>query len=310
MHSCYCCFRVGHDSLCDDYIFSESFDGLTKNFIFLVLGVTLMLVTGTFMAESGLREARINQSQTETWWMKLRLHIKALIALSGCVLYWLGAWNLLDLYTFPSTPRRNICFIFVGLFCYIVTDTMLVSAGLNAYLPQTSAQLNALRWKQQLFLYVRSSICMFGGILYWIGWWELLTDHIPNGRSVEHQTAYLLVGIVFLIATNTFFSTAGVVPPLQTVRNDYSVHGLQHNLDHDRKILEEENVAATLSSLDSASDIEYEHVDIEHAEPLISVTMMSPNSIALRNVSNSDLLRDTLLPPDFVNININAEKSK
>jgi hypothetical protein len=57
-----------------------------------------------------------------------RLRLAAILSLFGCVCFWKGVWNLLELYLLPPGAASEVLCIAAGLAC-LVASRGLVNAG-------------------------------------------------------------------------------------------------------------------------------------------------------------------------------------
>ena len=60
-----------------------------------------------------------------------QLIAKALIALYGSILFWVGLWTSLDLDFFKRSLQRDLCYTFVGLGLMVVADSFYSNAGVD-----------------------------------------------------------------------------------------------------------------------------------------------------------------------------------
>lgn len=60
-----------------------------------------------------------------------QLIVKALVALYGSILFWVGAWTILDIDTFPRSLQRDLSYTFAGLALMFAADSFYSNAGID-----------------------------------------------------------------------------------------------------------------------------------------------------------------------------------
>jgi len=60
-----------------------------------------------------------------------QLIVKALVALYGSILFWVGAWTILDTDTFTRSLQRDLSYTFIGLLLMIAADSFYSNAGID-----------------------------------------------------------------------------------------------------------------------------------------------------------------------------------
>lgn len=160
----------------------------------LVIGWALMWATGTLFEQAGLTEEETEPLESKPPTSphvvageepavapappkksclppRLHVYVRASLAITGCMMFWLGASMLLEIwsnvyYVSPtddsarppdestngvlhcndctdSTPARNGIFILLGLFMFVITDTMAIHAGVEESIQSIAPEMTA-----------------------------------------------------------------------------------------------------------------------------------------------------------------------
>jgi hypothetical protein len=162
---------------------------------------------------------------------KTHAYVKAFCGLYGSLVFWVGAWNLVDAsrhtgglivagtpllheadddvsYYGPELPRRECIYAVVGLLTILLTDTLYANATLEGnYFRQVP--------NSHLTTTVRVVLGMCGTLLFWNGLNDLQW-HVWFNRSVSADVLFILCGLAILIITDTFWGIAYI----ESVRKD------------------------------------------------------------------------------------------
>ena len=309
-------FWLGAYNLLDLWMFHQS---AVRDVLYTVAGLALMFATANVSSEStvivdsaaGGGEATKSASTVVTSNAHFVFyHVKALVGLWGDVVYWVGTYNIADLWLWHYSPLRDSLYVVAGFFVFLAISihvqrdrqrqalvaaraeqrtvggaAALAGAGMIARAveqqPLTASPPTVVPAKQTLYdrlsFYVRVIVTMVAGILFWVGWWNILSTYIYYGsepssdefepmgvphsvgngssgfrlmsvvaqplqlpsalgrrhrflamqRSSTSDTSfpmwilyllYTAMGVVFLLISSTLTSSAGVIQPLATIR--------------------------------------------------------------------------------------------
>eukprot|EP00047_Mylnosiga_fluctuans_P015157 m.43886 g.43886 ORF g.43886 m.43886 type:complete len:534 (+) comp5800_c0_seq1:32-1633(+) len=171
-----------------------------------------------------------------------KLYVQSIIAIHGAIIMWVGIWDLLNAdrtdpqqrkwAVFDDSPLTIVGYIFVGLALIIFTDTYYANAAMNSPLdpregvipPWWQWWLSGWRTPGVQFLryLVRSLLALLGMMLVWVGLNN--AEESLFEESLLRDAMYLVVGVVILLATDTFYCMATIFP--SHIINRRKVHHL------------------------------------------------------------------------------------
>eukprot|EP00051_Salpingoeca_urceolata_P029476 m.490040 g.490040 ORF g.490040 m.490040 type:complete len:362 (+) comp27370_c0_seq1:66-1151(+) len=141
---------------------------------------------------------------------------KAILAIYLSIVMWVGGWQLIAVV--PRRPGRRpgnfrqhhllprpVAFMISGTVIMLLCDTFYANAGLGgSYLPVWVRRNRVLHW-------VRTVVGMWGSFMFWIGCYNVLSLHVAE-NTLLRNILLVVIGLVVLVATNTFFAMAYVYP--------------------------------------------------------------------------------------------------
>ena len=140
-----------------------------------------------------------------------KLYLTAFVSLFGSILFWVGLWDVLDIYTFTQYKKTNRdgCFAAVGVVLMYATGTFVSSSGLD--MPRQydvyAKREGLLAW---VWLTITTLTSLFGQVLFSLGVYSLLDMDFVGGQPPWYNGICLGVGIVVVLATRTVFYQAGL----------------------------------------------------------------------------------------------------
>jgi hypothetical protein len=166
--------------------------------------------------------------QTEGW-STILLYAEAGIALYGNILFWLGGWTALDVDIWPRTWQRDSMYILVGSLLLVVTDSWYANAGISGgHLPHLSLRFTS-KFFWSAFEFVKCAAGMFGGMLLWLGLYNIYDNEVPpyteimnanSSPAVAKFWVSLALGLLIIFATKTLFAVAGESVAWELQQND------------------------------------------------------------------------------------------
>ena len=179
-------------------------------------------------------------------------YVRALISLYGSVIYWVGAYNMIDVEIWPSTRDRDIAYVVIAAALYVIQSCLSefelyreeVRHKLNAPKQVRSALVNTMRKAAKtLWFTFRIVLGLVCSIMYWVGWWNVLTYYIvplpiddedaeddgaeigpieePNPPFYALYTIYVIIGMIIIISTGTLLDNSGLLAPSSMVRRHF-----------------------------------------------------------------------------------------
>ncbi|KAL6070632.1 hypothetical protein QOT17_006661 [Balamuthia mandrillaris] len=149
------------------------------------------------------------------------LLLKALAATLGGVIFWVGCWNLLDVYLLPQNLWSELGCVVVGALVLIATKSFTQHAGVTVPLipfqyvkVESDGRIRVAWtrvWKKKILLYVRSFLALLGSVIMWKGVYNIFDIYLMNDTLYRSLT-YFFVGIILLTATDTLSSNVGLSP--------------------------------------------------------------------------------------------------
>jgi len=133
--------------------------------------------------------------------------------LFGCVIWWVGAYDLIDIYILPSDPLPDLGAILIGVAIICLSGTYLTHAGIYFEAPQDLSEFNTCAL---LLLYCKASVISVGGVFMWKGVYNILCFW-TFPASLFRELMYTMVGLLLIIATNTMSFNAALFDPTDCV---------------------------------------------------------------------------------------------
>jgi len=170
---------------------------------------------------------------------------RGMVALSGVVIFWVGLWNLYDMYIFPQALWAELLGILLGFLGLFLSSSMDNHAGLTnrnetsdqtndnepMAVPTASSDLNDIdheltvedlnaiaRYyqthhftvKERIVLVARAVLALASAILVWKALWNLFDIYIVP-TTAGREIVYCVIGAFLLVITGTFISNSGVM---------------------------------------------------------------------------------------------------
>ena len=231
-------------------------------------------VRGSGMASAGVRPsphsstllptlstaaAALGASPTEA--ATVSVYFRAVAALYGSILFWYGAWTQLDVgwsqdgYAWaidrdgvngtrenpwcvgsglPYNPKRDGAYVLVGTAVLVLTDSLYSNAGVGSHCWSPPRLRRCAESTPGVFAVVRVFAALFGSVLLWLGWYNLVNNdlcftqlvrRIPTVGQYLRFKFQLLLSVVLLAATSTFFAVSGVdVPAAESLATGEAQH--------------------------------------------------------------------------------------
>eukprot|EP00051_Salpingoeca_urceolata_P033439 m.500868 g.500868 ORF g.500868 m.500868 type:complete len:440 (+) comp62362_c0_seq1:273-1592(+) len=144
---------------------------------------------------------------------------RALLAIYASILSWVGAWELLtvgrairhnaDIKGSEAAPTadlgRTLGYLFGGLAALALCNTLYTNAGFGgSYYPPSWDSNKWLTRFRIVFGLVAQYMC-------WVGFYDALDAHCWE-RSTIRDVAYLIFGLILLVATNSVYAMSYVYP--------------------------------------------------------------------------------------------------
>jgi len=233
-------------------VYCTFIDGVWKQVLFFSIGMFLMIWTGCFLSEAGFDPYYSSGQSPDdelSFLQNVQLHLQSVLAHLGCIMYWVASWNLLDAYILPYSLSRDLVLMITGLFCLMLSNTLVTSAGViferrpgpgGAVMPddeRQNANLFSCHTTSSCVLkYVRVFVSLLAGVLNWLGWWNFLCYDISAEPTDAQQAGYFILGLFCLIITNTFFTNFGVISPL-SLTPDRQVEIVHRQAEIERQLI-------------------------------------------------------------------------
>lgn len=231
-------------------------------------------VRGSGMASAGVRPsphsstllptlstaaAALGASPTEA--ATVSVYFRAVAALYGSILFWYGAWTQLDVgwsqdgYAWaidrdgvngtrenpwcvgsglPYNPKRDGAYVLVGTAVLVLTDSLYSNAGVGSHCWSPPRLRRCAESTPGVFAVVRVFAALFGSVLLWLGWYNLVNNdlcftqlvrRIPTVGQYLRFKFELLLSVVLLAVTSTFFAVSGVdVPAAESLATGEAQH--------------------------------------------------------------------------------------
>jgi hypothetical protein len=147
----------------------------------------------------------------------LRRYIHAFSALIGCLCFWVGLYNLIDLYLFvswwplqwinDSIVGKDWPTLVMGLSMLTMTDSLLCEGAMNK-----TEVFDDFSFFHMAKLYLRSLLAYIGSAAYWVGAWNIVDYHTPGleDETFARDLALCAVGFFLLMISRTVRRYAGV----------------------------------------------------------------------------------------------------
>ena len=281
-------FWLGAYNLLDLWMFPQS---ALRDVLYTIAGLVIMFVTANVGAEGSVVADSVagggDLTKAASTLVTSNAHFlfyqfKALVGLWGDVVYWVGTYNIADLWLWHYSPTRDSLYVVAGFVVFLAISiyvrrerqrqallatraeqrTTNGAPGLEQQ-PLTVLPAAALQSRQTLFdrlaKVTRVLVTMVAGIVFWVGWWNILSTYVYFGdtsnpadfepmvashmlgqrhrfhvmqRSSQSESSfpmwilyllYAVLGVVFLLLSSTLTSSAGVIQPLSTIRERTNV---------------------------------------------------------------------------------------
>lgn len=149
-----------------------------------------------------------------------RGYLRAAIATSGGIIWWIGSWNALEVYLLPENPWVDVGCILVGIILLVLTQTFKLQAGILPTVPDTrpptectfgnwkAVRRVALHWGLH---YLKSLTALCGSVIMWKGGYKLL-DYYLLPTTLLRDILYMVLGLFLLTITDTLSGNAGLSP--------------------------------------------------------------------------------------------------
>lgn len=196
---------------------------------YMLSGLACMVFTSTFIAQAGMKpvafapryKSNILQILTaallgspptqETIKSKVALGIRSLLALLAGICFWLGSYNLFDLFVLPNGGvMRDIGYAITGVFIMAFTANVTAEGAVIAETVDMEAAASQFSKSPSLIIespvsltwyFVKATVGLFGSVLYWVGVYNIVDVHMwPYGP--ERDALYACIGFatMFLVS--------------------------------------------------------------------------------------------------------------
>ena len=214
------CFWLGTYNLFDLDLFASS---LLRDLLYTMAGLLVMFVTsnvsaeGTVIADSADPSVPLPPHLAKSPTIVLTsspafvlYYCKALLGLYGDVVYWVGAYNIADVWAWEYSPARDSCYVVVGFAVFFVVsvwtwwdkavaDRMSRVVGPNgdgsgssdgqlarvALQPASSSTAGHASLTARLSFWTRCLLAMTAGVVFWVGWWNVLSTYVLDSTSAQ-----------------------------------------------------------------------------------------------------------------------------
>jgi uncharacterized membrane protein YuzA (DUF378 family) len=164
-------------------------------------------------------------------WENAAMYFRAFLAIHSSVFLWVGVSNLVTessdfqenrsiLLFGRSSFIRDFALAVSGVFILAMTDSLYGNSGL----PGSFLRYNWKWNRRPVLVILRATMSLIGAIFTWTGFFNILDLHLgASNDSVARNLAYLVIGWIGIVLTNTFYPMAMVFPPdYKETEIDYS----------------------------------------------------------------------------------------
>jgi succinate dehydrogenase hydrophobic anchor subunit len=199
---------VGPDSY--DHDLYETPAVIAKDSICLLTGLALLAGTKTYyniaciplLGADADDEVAVTPADPPS--KKLRVVGRAVLAVLGQILVWMGIWNFLENYS-PESWWREAIYVLQGWVVFTLTKTWS-----RSYIRVDGKELPSPEpLPQGVRLTVVSAVSLLSGFMYIVGCWTLTEDYIwPETSSTFRNMALFVIGSLGMICSGTFSAHA------------------------------------------------------------------------------------------------------
>ena len=212
------------------------------------------------------------------------VYLRATAALYGSIIFWYGAWTQLDVgwsqdgygwaidsagvngthdipwcvgSGLPFNPRRDGAYVLMGTAVLVLTDSLYSNAGVGSHCWSPPRLRRCAESAPGVFSIIRVFAALFGSVLLWLGWYNLVNNDlcftqlvrtIPTVGQYLRYKFQLLLSVVLLASTDTFYAVSGVDVPAAESLATTQHSGLLGAVDSVNAALDKVNSDSALSA--------------------------------------------------------------
>lgn len=195
--------------------------------LYMCLGTLFLLLTRTLIAQAGLKPisyaAHSTQGQSFVTPLfvflasthhppdssSLALYVRSLLALLAGIVFWLGAYNLLDLWLAPASALRDGLYTIVGLVIMFATANVgaegsviadSVAGGGEASKAASTPVTSSVRF---VLYQLKALVGLWGDVVYWVGTYNIADVWIWE-YSATRDSLYVVAGFIVFLAISMY----------------------------------------------------------------------------------------------------------
>ena len=200
---------------------------LTFDALYMALGTFFLLLTRTLIAQAGLKPISyaghtapqpsfltpvfvyLSSTHHPPDSSSLALYVRSLLALLAGIVFWLGAYNLLDLWLAPPTALRDGLYTVVGLVVMFATANVGAEGSVIADSAAGGGDMSKVASTQvtsnvRFVLYqAKALLGLWGDVVYWVGTYNIADVHIWT-YSATRDSLYVVAGFIVFLAISMY----------------------------------------------------------------------------------------------------------
>ena len=260
-------FWLGAYNLLDLWMFPNPTTAL-RDVLYTIAGLVIMFATANVGAEGAVVADSVagggDVTKSASTLVTSNAHfvfyqLKALVGLWGDVVYWVGTYNIADLWLWPYSPTRDSLYVVAGFLVFLAISVYVRREKQRQALQATRAEQRTLGGPQgsdeqpltaappgvvhakqtlsdRLVFCIRVAVTMVAGILFWVGWWNILSTYVYYGSNDTDPGDFHPMAVTYMTsdAGKRHFQLLSVVlQPLHVLGQRHRFHEMQRSSQSD-----------------------------------------------------------------------------